>query len=528
MPTTDFTQEIKPHLQHHHVVKQKATSDEVIAEIVKVINENVNTPFTKLVVDKLSYGNPSNDTFVKRVFDYACYAVKYRRDPNGREIIFTPKLLITIGKGDCKKFTTFIASVLKTKGIEPVLKVVSYSGQDWEHIYILYPKGDHYITVDPVNDEKFNKEVGHSHYRLYYLNGTKSKIMSNQLESMGSHNAHIEETTMMQGLGMSASSITNDLEHIGNFGVLGIGCPGMSDAEIEHAIKGLSGIGKKHPHFWKKLFNIAKKAGFVTQRATFLGLILLGKALEHSPLHLHLASKLVKLWEKDNGQHLSKIWSDFGGDPKVLQRTILKGMKTSGVHGMGATSSNVLDINDHTPIGQVDGINGIGVYTAAAAAGAITAALPIILKVMSAFKQHGIVTAKEGETADNVINAASDLHNEDGTHSVPLANNPIANAGANELGDYAANAVAAHTGGDAQQQYQNSNIPADHLPTTHGSMFNLHTPLAFNTWFKGTFLTFMYASITHEKIGVAAFAICATALVVTQSYNGIKFLIKNK
>ncbi len=526
---TDFTQEIKPYLQHHQIVKQKATSNEVIEEIVKVINENVNTQFTKLVVDKLSYGNPDNDTFVKRVFDYACYAVKYRKDPNGREIIFTPKLLITVGKGDCKKFTTFIAAVLKTKGIEPVLKVVSYSGHDWEHIYILYPKGNHYITVDPVNDETFNKEVQHSHYRLYYLNGTKSKIMSNQLESMGSHHQHIEEDSMMQGLGMSANSITHDLDQIANTGlqIFGIGCP-MGD--VDHLGEGIGSLGKKHKGWFKKLLNVAKKGAFVVPRASFLGMLMLGKALEHSPLKIHLAKHMVEHWNKDNGKALSKLWEDFGGDPKVLQRTILKGMQGTGVHGIEAMNDAThLDLNDNRPL--VPGVNGIGFVTMAAVGGAITAALPIVVKVMSTLKKSGVIPegSPAAEQVDRVVNTAADLYKDDGTHTVALSNNPVVTQGAQEIGDHAVQQVNAHTGGDAQAQYQNSTPPPDHLPpSTHSSMFNLNTPLSFNTWFKGTFLTFMYASITHEKIGVAAFIFCLTALLVTQSYKGIKFLIKHK
>ena len=107
---TEFYKDLKTNFVD--TIKQSASSDDVIKFIIKSVNEHAQTPFAKMVVQTLSYGKPSRDVFIKRVFDYVCHAVDYLRDPYGREIIFTPKLLINRGKGDCKKQSLLIATIL--------------------------------------------------------------------------------------------------------------------------------------------------------------------------------------------------------------------------------------------------------------------------------------------------------------------------------------------------------------------------------------------------------------------------------
>lgn len=179
-------------------VKNSASSDDVIKFIVNSVNEHSKTPFAHMVVKALSFGKPTRDEFIKRVFDYVCKNVDYLRDPIGKEVLFTPKLLINRGKGDCKKQTLFIATILKASGIEPTLKVVSYAGTDWEHIFATVKgQNGNTIVLDPVNDKKYNKEVNHSYYANYYLDGTKTDKMPNDLVSMGGKNG-LDKSNMME------------------------------------------------------------------------------------------------------------------------------------------------------------------------------------------------------------------------------------------------------------------------------------------------------------------------------------------
>jgi hypothetical protein len=402
MNANTFYSNLQPKLSFNEVVKTKASSDEVVKEIIKMANEQKNSSFVLQVVKSLSYGQPDEKTFLKRVFVYACYAVKYQADPQGHEIIFTPKLLIKHGEGDCKKFSTFISAVLLAKGITPVLRVCSYAGDDWEHIYVIVPDGKSYITLDPVNKCLYNKEVKFLYCRNYYLNGDKSKIIPmNKLSRMG--NANNRSSSMVSGLALSADAILGDMslnpakanrnkcrcnfkphhiEHMAESFA-------MRGEELDN--EGISGIGKRQKHhlskaerkakrkrFFKRVLKKGELVAFAPARGAFLGLVLLGKLLMHSPLKINLAHKLALAYQHHPAE-INKIWEDFGGNPAKLKKAIIKG---SGVTMNGYMGSYEFDFTNHAPLPN-SGMSGIGIYTVAAAAAAVTTAMPIVLKIVA-------------------------------------------------------------------------------------------------------------------------------------------------
>lgn len=389
---TEFYKDLKTNFVD--TIKDSATSDDVIKFIVKSVNEHSKTPFAHLVVKTLSYGNPTRDEFIKRVFDYVCHAVDYLRDPYGKEIIFTPKLLVSRGKGDCKKQSLFIATILKAAGIEPTLKVISYGGKDWEHIFVTVKgsNGDT-ITLDPVNDKKYNEEINHSHSREYYLNGTKSTIMANKLESMG---AMDDDDIIKNYIGKPASDLLSQMD--GSFDTIG---KGKLKAFINKA------KGKL-----KTVLKAAEKVGFAPARGAFLGLIKLGEALEKTPLKIHLADKLALQWAKDPTA-LKKFWSDFGGKPDELGKVIMQGHKTTiGMieeHiGLKAHEFQAFDrIEDvwESPFRHKPAMKGDYIGQAAAVAGAITAAMPIIIKVKEILVKSGLIDAKTANSIDGVMDS---------------------------------------------------------------------------------------------------------------------------
>jgi hypothetical protein len=409
----EFYQNLQP--KFIDTVKRNATSSDVVNFIVSEVNKHAQTPFAKMVVQKLSYGNPTRDEFIKRVFDYVCHTVDYLRDPSGKEIIFTPKLLINRARGDCKKQTKLIATILKAAGIEPTLKVISYGGKDWEHIFVTAKNSNgQKIILDPVNDKKFNQEIRHRHGQEFYLNGKKSNIM-NDLISMGNKNTSNELTSALHNstgeiLGHCHNAISPNFA-LRKFDAM----HGNVDDYFSH-ISGDEYIGKKKhklKDLVKKLVKKGKNVGFAPMRAAFLGLLLLGKALEHTPLKLHLSQKLALLYDKDAAQ-INKFWSDFGGDPNVLKKTILKGMKAGGVHGENISG------------------DGIGIVTATTAAAAITTAMPVVIAAVSLLKKSGLLHKHEAEAADNAVADSADAHDENGEHGNHAGNNEIIKAGASQ------------------------------------------------------------------------------------------------
>jgi hypothetical protein len=463
MAQETFYAETKPLTNYIHDVKKDASSEEVIQEIIATINEDSKTPFIKNAAKTLSYGNPTQSEFIKRLFDAACYLVEYEHDPVGNEIIFTSQLLIRKGKGDCKKFSTFIPAVLEAAHIPVALKVVSYQGVDWEHIYTVVPQlNGKYITLDPVNHQQFNNEVSHVTSRVYFLDGKKSKIMGNKLTKMG--NLPNDSNPILK-LGIVCDNVLADIDSLTKkqvqadyFQVQGVEDEqllGLGDEQYWEKTEGIAeameGIGRrkkssKSRHHRtkaerkesrgkrkarrkerrKRIFRKGKKLAFAAPRAAFLGLIKLGNLLQKTPLHFNLSHKLALAWQKDNGAGLKKIWADLGGNPTVLQKAILKGVGTNirgldQIEGLGS-----LDMDNERPMAN---ISGIGVVTLAAVAAAITTAAPVLVVVVKHLKELGVLHGKDAENADTITAQAEELHDETGHHDAPIDKNPVVESG---------------------------------------------------------------------------------------------------
>lgn len=527
MPTqTDFYEKLAPNISFDRIVSDSAPSQEVIGLIVTTVNDYSKSKFVRLVKQKLSYGNPNTAEFVKRVFDYVCSQVKYLRDPQGHEIIYTPELLIKRGRGDCKKYSTFISSVLKEAGIQSVLKVVAYDKKnDWQHVYVIVPTPKGYITLDPVNDCKYNKEVKHAKSQLFFLDGTKSDIKMNKLSQMG----NIPE--VKKGINLAASDFLQMNENIGRRvfgGNMSVGCCMGSEEDFEYYISGiddevyeeyLSGVGKgkikaavkkavtKTKEAVKKVVQAVVKTGktvsFAPARASFLGLLLLGKGLQKTPLKINLPAKLVLLWNKDNGKTLGKMWADFGGDPKVLGETILKGSK-AGVGGWESINGFDVLTFDETPLNV--NLSGIGVITLATASAAIVAALPLIMAANKLLKDSGLLKADEAKAVDSTVAQSTEQYNEEGKPTIPTKGNPIIIKGA-EQGDNG------HTGAD----------PADATPT-QGAVLSFYQPYALNTWVKAVFLFSLFAAYSHNQIAIVG-ANVSFVILISLSINKLYNLI---
>lgn len=413
-------------------ISPDANGDETVKLIVKTINTYSQSPFVKKTVEILKAKSPDRITFLKNLFGVACKNVEYLMDEPGHEVVYTPQLLMKMGKGDCKKFTTFIGAVLKAAGFDGVPKVVDYRpGKDWEHIYIISRDPDHpkgYYTLDPVNHCKWDSEVKYRRARLNFLDGTNSKIiMGNKLSLMGNLPTDNDAQSFMQGVNESANSLLEDLQ-----AVSGVGCPrsyhttaglgaleesylnGINDENMIHGdeegINGTSEIGRKKSaasgsrkaqktkkskaekkEKRKKLFHKMKKfaPAMVATRAAFLSLVKLGGALQKMKgLHINLAAHLAKaMSDPVKAKPVLDIWYKFGGEKEALMKAIVQAGK-SKMHGIGDAEMML-----------AEGTSGIGVAPAVAAAAVITAATPILVPIIKMLKKDKQIPA---ETADRI------------------------------------------------------------------------------------------------------------------------------
>lgn len=422
-------------------VSPDATGDETVKLIVKTINTYSQSPFVKKTVEILKKQSPDRMSFLKNLFGVACKNVKYLADSPGHEVVYTPLLLMRMGKGDCKKFTTFIGAVLKAVGYDGVPKVVKYDPtKDWEHIYIISrnPDGNGYVTLDPVNHCNFDSEVRFAKARENYLDGTYSKIMDgNKLSLMGNLPTDMDATKFMSGVNESANTILTDLAAIS-----GTGCAfksyhnraalrglrdeyinGVNDEDMingdEDGISGVGDIGKarrkaqgskraakpkkskaEKKEKRKKFFQKAKKfsPALASIRIAFLSLVKLGGALQKMKgININIAKKLDEaIRDPQRGKEVLDIWYKFGGDKNALMKAIAQAAKTK-MHGIGLTPEEMLAQNMS---------GGIGVAPAVAAAAVITAATPILIPIIKMLKKSGKVSPEQADVIEGGVDAA--------------------------------------------------------------------------------------------------------------------------
>lgn len=111
----------------------------------------------------------------------------------------------------------------------------------------------------------------------------------------------------------------------------------------------------KHTPSQKAAHMFAKQAMLVP-RGAFLTILLLGKALEHTPIKINLAKRIKDQWST-KGKQIQEFWYKLGGEPDILKAQIEK-----------ATSSKLS--------GE------LGYVVAATTGASITAASPIVIKIM--------------------------------------------------------------------------------------------------------------------------------------------------
>lgn len=72
------------------------------------------------------------------IWNFVVANVRYVYDPSAYDLFCTAEYTLRAGGGDCDDMTILLASLLKSVGFEGVAaRVVSTTGQKWEHVYAL-------------------------------------------------------------------------------------------------------------------------------------------------------------------------------------------------------------------------------------------------------------------------------------------------------------------------------------------------------------------------------------------------------
>lgn len=397
-------------------ISENATVQDTVNLIRQTVNKYADSQVVKNLVKKLQAESTTKENFLENLFSFACKHVSYLRDENGHEKVYTPERLLREGRGDCKKFSTLIGATLKRAGFNPVLKIVSYDGKTWAHIYIIVPLGDGraYITLDPVNKCMYNKEVNHRKAWLHSLKGEnmelsllgrldkntkpmfndlrndpkflamcyqmhyqhRGRMMKNgkQVSLLGAAADLLNEFSEISGAPVSEllegesidnllSGLSGDAE-LNYMQMLGYAPESLANEEILLGAWGSDEIGARKKGARKKrkskIWNFLKKIGLAPARIAFLGMVRINL--------FGLAKKLYKSIKKDKGARLFKFWRKLGGNVKKLLKAVNGGVKRLIKKGK---------------------LKGLGVAPLIAV---FAAAVPIVTALIPLLKKQGVVT----------------------------------------------------------------------------------------------------------------------------------------
>jgi hypothetical protein len=417
------------------------------SDIISTLNGQFSTAVSQC--NNTSFSGNTLKEKGRAIYNYLRNTVKYKKDPEGRQLIQLPSRLINgSGKGDCKSLALAAAAFMYCNGFRNVrLRYTSYKENDSTptHVYAVgSDENGRDIIIDAVYN-RFNKEVPYQFKKDYkmeisILSGTPPMVQKS-VKLKAFKRTTLQRLQILRGKirpgGLLYNVITNEIarqsggpffnvkytadqvnaykQRLGQAAARQRSPFIRSVIEMERKaleagkfngsiytprsgaeIKGLEEeIGKISLKKLKKglkkisaknLFKGAKAVALVGPRKAFLALVALNVR--------GLAKRLSKL-PKDK---LRKVWVDrFAGKLSVLEGAIKRGLKKKPLFGASKKVKAIKGIGvviDETTAGI-----GIEPATLASIATIITAAAPILSAVMKALSAAGVPPVPENAGA---------------------------------------------------------------------------------------------------------------------------------
>jgi hypothetical protein len=297
------------------------------------------------------------------VWKYVRENVKYKRDPDGIQVIQHPPALIrrglkTNGGGDCKSMSLCISSILSALNVKNVqLRYVSFK-PDFvpTHVYTIFEYNNRIVPVDSVLT-KFDYEKPYTYKKdykmnVYQLSGVSDskyliKLQRNlNAQKDGSFCKFLIQKEIRKVKGMNDPIISlnpiqyknyetklinhiNEHEKKNMFGL----CYDLKRQELNNlrnnqvtlAIAGddefIGKAGRGRAKL-KKAFSKVKKVALSPQRNAFLLLV-----------KLNIFGFATRLSNYPDKKKIQKTWESIGGSYKNLQTEISRGAKKSRIMG---------------------------------------------------------------------------------------------------------------------------------------------------------------------------------------------------
>jgi ElaB/YqjD/DUF883 family membrane-anchored ribosome-binding protein len=418
-------------------IKRDADVAATVAFIPKVVFETLGDTSR---IAKLLKGNTLDET-CENIWDFVHEHIQYAKDKDGVEQIRRPARAWhdRVRGVDCDCYTVFISSILTNLNIPHIYRITKYKNRSYfQHIYPIVPTSDDgYITIDCVvnayNYEEPYTEKKDTPMKLNYLNG----IESEQEESLMATDANVDTYDLMGA---------DDFDGMGklNFNKIKEGLTKV--VHLANRLNPATGLLRAGILVSMKL-NLMKIANRI--RYAYLS----EEQAQAKHLDMDKFHKLKKILTK-----LEKIFYGAGGKPENLKKAILtgKGNRDHEVSGLGMVADTTF-YDENTPLHvllsgihedeMMEGLNGLGVVTAAAI-GAASSALSVVaglIKQVGGVKKGGKGGAEDG-ASDSAGDGGSDDNSSADDNSDAGSKNKLMRSGNTKASD-------TDSGGDKSQGF---------------------------------------------------------------------------
>ncbi len=399
--------QMPPAIGVNYIEKQQAENPDIIRAIEKNYPEAVRIAEPIAIDFK---GSNYQDT-ARKIWKFLRTGVKYEVDPVQKQKIRLPNRFLSDGKGDCKSFALFTASILASLGMFVAFRFVSYNPFNTTptHVYVVTKdEAGRSIIIDGVWPE-FNSEKPYSYKRDIIMTvltlagvGDASDYLSQLRQYRDSLVNRLSDSTLTIA---QRARLEENIERIHE--LVSAIAEGADPRYLNH----VAGIGKVS----------AKSLYLAPGRNAFLALVDFNvRGLAHK-----LAYAIYK-----NRASTKAMWEKLGGDFSKLEGTVnrgkdktpLLGEKNAAAYYIPTTADLQAEANAASSTGNAPvfsslseaneyrathGIKGIGVDpTGGAATATLLAAAAPVIAAVAAFLTVIVPGGKDSDL-DSLVGDAS-------------------------------------------------------------------------------------------------------------------------
>jgi hypothetical protein len=238
-------------------------------------------------------------------------------------------------------------------GLSYLNGIINNQNEKMEDIGIIYPKGAKPLRKIRKNVNKFSAVKKGKKLIAMQINKIQKILASGKVSD-----ARIKKTLQLRLIRLQSKLNGIEIAEIGKPKRKAKRTKPQLIKKLKQVVAKQKARNKADKHSPKeKLAHKIAKVAMAVPRGAFLGLILLGKALEKTPIKLNLAKNLRDNWSS-KGKAIEKLWYKLGGEIDILKTQISKGTNVK--------------LSGH-----------MGVVVAATTAGTLAAASPIVVKLLA-------------------------------------------------------------------------------------------------------------------------------------------------